>query len=257
MLRELFAPDGGPWEEHIVQHLRGEIHYFAAARWMSSEEQVRYVEEALNHLPRPAILYVTEVQEAVKWGARLQQAGFSRSRVFHGSTSAADRKAIMKAWRADELDLVVGTSAFGMGVDKADVKAIVHACFPEGIDRFYQEVGRGGRDGDRCISLLAPTQRDDRVARTMGPTLLSDPEKVNGRWQAMWQSREAVVTAEGAQAGSFRVNTRVQAVYRFGSESFGENATWNKRLLLMMDRAGLIRIESLGRQRLEDDAETL
>jgi ATP-dependent DNA helicase RecQ len=256
MLRELFAADEGAWEEHIVQHLREEIHYFAAARWLSSEEQLRNVEEALNHLPRPAILYVTEVQEAVKWGARLQQAGFSRSRVFHGSTPATDRKAIMKAWRADELDLVVGTSAFGMGVDKSDVKAIVHACFPEGIDRFYQEVGRGGRDGSRCISLLVPTQKDFRVARTMGPTLLSDPEKVNGRWQAMWQSREALVTAEGAPAGSFRVDTKVQAVYRFGSESFGENATWNKRLLLMMDRAGLIRIESLGRQRLEDDAES-
>ena len=61
---------------------------------MSSDEQVQRVEEALKRLPRPAILYVTEVQEAVKWGVRLQEAGFARSRAFHGSTSAADRKAI-------------------------------------------------------------------------------------------------------------------------------------------------------------------
>jgi ATP-dependent DNA helicase RecQ len=257
MLRELFAPDAAPWEQHIVQHLRSEIHYFAAEHWMSADEQVQRVEAALKRLPRPAILYVTEVQEAVRWGVRLQEAGFARSRVFHGNTSPADRKAIMKAWRADELDVVVGTSAFGMGVDKADVRAIVHACFPEGIDRFYQEVGRGGRDGDHCISLLAPTQKDYRVARTMGPTLLSDPEKVNGRWQAMWQSREPIVNAGGVQADTFRVNTREQSVHRFGSESFGENATWNKRLLLMMDRAGLIRIESLTRQRLDDDAENV
>ena len=190
---------------------------------------------------------------------RALEAGRIRSglRVFHGSTSAADRKAIMKAWRADELDLVVGTSAFGMGVDKPDVKAIVHACFPEGIDRFYQEVGRGGRDGDRCISLLAPTQKDDRVARTMGPTLLSDPEKVNGRWQAMWQSREAVVTAEGVQAGTFRVNTQGPTGLQVWQREFWGERDWNKRLLLMMDRAGLIRIDGLTRERTADDAELL
>lgn len=248
MLRELFAPEGGDWNQHIVQHLRWEIQYFAAAQWLSADDQVVRVEEALRRLPRPAILYVTEVQEAERWGARLTRAGFERLRVFHGSTSTVDRRAIMAAWRADELDLVVGTSAFGMGVDKPDVKAIVHACFPEGIDRFYQEVGRGGRDGDRCVSLLAPTEKDERIARTLGPTLLSDAEKVNGRWRAMWGTRQAVVSAEGVQTGAFKIDTRVQPSYRFGSESFGENANWNKRLLLMMDRAGLLCIDGLIRE---------
>lgn len=255
MLRELFAADVESWHEQVVQHLRPEIHYFAADGWVSSDAQVLYVEEALMRLPRPAILYVTEVSDAIRWGERLRRAGYGRFGVFHGATRATDRRAIMKAWRADELDLVVGTSAFGMGVDKPDVRTIVHACFPEGIDRFYQEVGRGGRDGDCCVSLLVPTQKDFRVARTMGPTLLSDSAKVEGRWRSMWDSREAIVGPEGMASDSFRVNTRVQPVYRFGTESFGENAAWNKRLLLMMDRARLIRIESLGRQGPKDDGE--
>jgi ATP-dependent DNA helicase RecQ len=257
MLRELFAPSGAYWEECIVQHLRGEIHYFAAAQWLSPQDQDVRVEEALRRLPRPAILYVTEVEKADWWGMRLRQAGFERLRVFHGTTSAIDRRAIMAAWRADELDLVIGTSAFGMGVDKPDVKAVVHACFPEGIDRFYQEVGRGGRDGERCVSLLAPTQRDERVAFTMGPTLLSDPDKVSGRWRAMWGTREPVSAAESLQADAFKVNTRVQPSHRFGSESFGENANWNKRLLLMMDRAGLVRIEALIHERVAESNEVV
>jgi ATP-dependent DNA helicase RecQ len=124
----------------------------------------------------------------------------------------------------------------------------VHACFPEGIDRFYQEVGRGGRDGDRCVSLLAPTERDERIARTLGPTLLSDPDKVTGRWRGMWGTRQPVLSGEAIQTGAFKIDTRVQPSYRFGSESFGENANWNKRLLLMMDRAGLLRIEGLTRE---------
>lgn len=257
VLRDLFAGGGVTWQEHIVQRLRPEIHYFAVPDWVSADEQVQRVSEALRRLPRPAILYVTEVKEARGWGTRLWDAGFSRLRVFHGDTSAADRKEIMKAWRADQLDLVVATSAFGMGVDKADVRAVVHACFPEGINRFYQEVGRGGRDGEACISLLVPKRRDGRVARTMGPTLIKDAGKVNGRWRAMWQSREAVLDAKGNRSGAFWVRTGVQPQYRFGTESFSENKRWNKRLLLMMDRASLIRIESLKWQRLQEDAEAI
>jgi ATP-dependent DNA helicase RecQ len=134
---------------------------------------------------------------------------------------------------------------------------VVHACFPEGINRFYQEVGRGGRDGESCISLLVPKRRDEYVARSMGPTLLADSEKINGRWRAMWQSREAVLDAEGNQSGAFRVRTGVQPQYRFGSESFSENVRWNKRLLLMMDRANLIRIESVNRERLQENVEPI
>jgi ATP-dependent DNA helicase RecQ len=245
MLREMFAGDGVVWEQHIVQRLRPEIHYFSAVRWCQAEEQIEYVSEALRYLPRPAILYVTEVSEACVWGERLRNAGFSRFRVFHGDTDKSERKEIMDAWREDSIDLVVATSAFGMGVDKAGVRTVVHACMPEGIDRFYQEVGRGGRDGEPCISLLVPKLRDVRVARSLGPTLLSHPEKVSGRWHAMWHSRCPVMNADGSSSGAFKVRTDVQPAYRFGTESFTENIRWNKRLLLMMDRAGLVHIESL------------
>lgn len=255
MLRELFAPPGTHWEEHIVQHLRGEIHYFAATDWLSDEEQVLRIDEALRRLPRPAILYVTEVQKAESWGQRLRNSGFRRLRVFHGGTSASERREVMESWRRDDLDLVVGTSAFGLGVDKSDVKAVVHACFPEGIDRFYQEVGRGGRDGATCVSLLAPTRRDERVGRSMGPTLLSDPDKMTARWDAMWLTRQPIGTDGGGQATAFKVKTHEQPTHRLGAESFGENAKWNKRLLLMMHRAGLIQIDGLTHERAPDDVE--
>ena len=255
MLKEMFAGEGIAWEEHIVQRLRPEIHYFAAAHWSQDGQQVERVLEALHRLPRPAIVYVTEVARAQAWAPRLREAGFSRWRVFHGDTPAAERKTIMDDWRADRLDLVVATNAFGMGVDKSDVRTVVHACFPEGIDRFYQEVGRGGRDGQPCTSLLIPTLRDKRVAGTMVPTLLKDEDKINGRWLAMWHSRQIVVGSGASFATNFKLRTDVQPSHRFGRQSYGENRQWNKRLLLMMDRAGLIRIEGISRERAGDDVE--
>lgn len=257
MLQEMFAGEGTVWEQHIVQRLRPEIHYFAAAHWSQQEQQVERVLEALHRLPRPAIIYVTEVAQAQAWSPRLKAAGFARWRVFHGNTPDAERRAIMHAWRADQLDLVVATSAFGMGVDKPDVRAVVHACFPEGIDRFYQEVGRGGRDGQPCTSLWVPTLRDQRVAATMGPTLLKDADKISGRWRAMWNSRQVVDETETSLATHFRLRTDVQPAYRFGRQSYGENRQWNKRLLLMMDRAGLLRIEGLSSEPAGDDREPI
>lgn len=245
VLREMFSGDSSLWQQHIVQRLRPEIHYFAASRWATAEEQGEWVVEALLHLPRPAILYVTERAQAEAWGERIGGLGFSRFRVFHGDTRSVERRAIMEAWRNDQLDLVVATSAFGMGVDKPDVKTVLHACFPEGIDRFYQEVGRGGRDGQACVSLLVPTRRDLRVALTMGPRLLKDPEKVNGRWRAMWHSRQSMLDLDAGGTSAVRIRTDTQPEHNFGQQSFAENIRWNKRLLLMMERARLIRLEGL------------
>lgn len=255
MLRALFTSEGVPWDELIVQRLRPEIHYFAAHNWAEREQQVTWIKEALTRLPRPAILYVSKVAHAIDWGRWLTEDGFRRLEVFHGDTPGKRRKAIMRAWRKGELDLIVATSAFGMGVDKPDVRAVVHACFPEGVDRFYQEVGRGGRDGAPCVSLLVPTLNDERVARNLGPTLLGDPEKIAGRWRALWRSRLPVSDDAGNVTGQFRVRVEVQPDYRVGEQSFGENTQWNKRLLLMMDRAGLVRVESLAYERPHEGAD--
>jgi ATP-dependent DNA helicase RecQ len=119
VLRAMFSASETPWRQHVVQRLRPEIHYFTSSRWASADEQRDWITEALMNMPRPAILYVTERTQAEAWGAHVAALGFSRFRVFHGDTKASERIAVMKAWRADQLDLVVGTSAFGMGVDKA------------------------------------------------------------------------------------------------------------------------------------------
>ena len=66
-----------------------------------------------------------------------------------------------------ELDIVVGTSAFGLGIDCPFARSIVHACIPETLDRFYQEVGRAGRDGRASISLICPSEGDKVIAMNL------------------------------------------------------------------------------------------
>jgi ATP-dependent DNA helicase RecQ len=250
ILRNLFAGDGMPWEEYVVQRLRPEIHYFSPGRPLHSEMHKDAVMQALLWLPRPAILYVTERKDAEVWAARLREMGLTRLECFHGATSQSERNRILNAWREDQLDLVVATSAFGMGVDKADVRTVVHACFPESIDRYYQEVGRGGRDGGPATAVALWTERDRSVGGSMGPKLLRDEDKIRERWDAMWRYAEPDETMT-----CFKLPVWVAPDYMLHERTYDESVTWNKRLLLMMQRAGLLQIVGMGVAMSEDREE--
>lgn len=246
-LKTLFTSDGAPWSEYVIQRLRPEIHYFSPGRSLPQDAHEDAVIEVLMHLPRPAILYLTERKEADHWFGRLSQLGLKRLACFHGETSQADRNGILDAWREDRLDLIVATSAFGMGVDKPDVRAVLHACFPENIDRYYQEVGRGGRDGAASVAVALWTDADRSIGGSMGPTLLKDEVKIRGRWAAMWNQRQTTEKPE-----QFRVPLWASPNYMLHERTYEESITWNKRLLLMMERAGLLRIQAMDIEPSED-----
>ena len=111
--------------------------------------------------------------------------GIKRSGCVHGDTPSDIRSDVVDQWRSGELDSVVATSAFGLGMDKSDVRAVIHACVPESVDRFYQEVGRGGRDGNACVSVLVHTEKDIQTARKISSTKVITIEEGLLRWKDM------------------------------------------------------------------------
>src|SRR5262249_48814617 len=157
-------------------------------------------------------------------------AGFSRLALFDGDTPDDQRRRIVDEWSKDELDVVVATSAFGLGVDKADVRTVIHCCVPEGVDRYYQEVGRGGRDGVACGSLVLYTQTDVEVARGMSAQKLISSEppffKGWGRWHKM-----AIHSDSGAveiDPGRWRLNAALIPDYRnLTTDESDHNVAWN------------------------------
>lgn len=218
-------------------HLRPEPQY-----WIHREDNEgakrKKILEALRHAPRPFILYVTKRDDARSWLQILLSEGLTRIDCFHGETRDEDRKRIVDAWAENRLDGVVATSAFGVGIDKPDVRTVIHATVPETVDRFYQEVGRGGRDGRACSSLLLFSQQDRRVAESLSaPTLISD-ELGFERWLALSFSAK-VLDHHG-----FLLEVHLDVVPPRLSQQSDYNAAWNMRTLIMMSRAGLLDLES-------------
>ena len=109
----------------------------------STEKRDENVLEALKYLPRPLILYNTTKEDVEKYYNLLKTKGYNSIEMFDGSTSDEDRVDILNRWRKNEIEIIVATSAFGMGVDKLDVRTVIHCCYPESFHRFYQEIGRG------------------------------------------------------------------------------------------------------------------
>jgi ATP-dependent DNA helicase RecQ len=197
------------------------------------EEKIARVLETLRHGPRPAILYVTEVNHAKQWLVLCKVAGWQRVGLMHGEIRATVRDQTLEAWNRNELDLMVATSAFGLGMDKADVRLVVHACVPETIDRFYQEVGRGGRDGRAAASVLIWEEEDAQLAERMSSPMVISDELGLERWRSMWFSRRE-------EDGVDYLNLRaVRSKLQWDGE---RNREWNLKTLLLLARAGVLEI---------------
>ncbi len=83
--------------------------------------------------------------------------------LYHGRLGAADRHAAQEAFMAGETRVMVATNAFGLGIDKADIRFVLHYQLPAGLEAYYQEAGRAGRDGDRSVCTLLFLRRDKAV----------------------------------------------------------------------------------------------
>lgn len=236
-LRRLFGP---PERAYVVAavHLRPEPRY-GFVRCDDSHGQRSRVLEAVRLAPRPFILYVTRPDEADRWLHVLHEAGLRRVAKFTGNTAPSERESLLQAWGENRLDGMVATSAFGLGVDKGDVRTVLHATLPESLDRFYQEVGRSGRDGRAGASLLLFTAADIDQAKGMAGDRLIRDETGYERWTLLIDHARPDSHLKGVywvELGRLPPHLKVR------SEA---STLWNVRTLTLMARAGLIELIAL------------
>ncbi len=114
----------------------------------------------------PAIVYCPSRNGVEAVGRHLSGLGWSAG-VYHAGLPAAERDAVQSGFMEGRLRVVTATNAFGMGIDKADIRTVVHLAMPRSLEAFYQEAGRGGRDGEPALSVSLVSPGDRRIQQAL------------------------------------------------------------------------------------------
>ncbi|MGW0422220.1 RecQ family ATP-dependent DNA helicase [Streptomyces sp. NPDC003015] len=133
-------------------------------RFLDDTDKRRVVVERAAAEPKPGLVYTATRRDAEAYAADLAELGLSAD-AYHAGLTAGERSRVHDAFLAGETDVVVATSAFGMGIDKEDVRFVLHASVPGSLDAYYQEIGRAGRDGGPALAVLHYRPQDSGLQR--------------------------------------------------------------------------------------------
>lgn len=198
---------GIPHEGMIVAGFdRPNIRYLISPR----DNTTRQIEELIAEQPGPGIVYVQSRAGVDKLAAKLAATG-RRTLPYHAGLEPDVRRRNQAAFVASEDMVIVATIAFGMGIDKPDVRFVAHAGMPKSIEAYYQETGRAGRDGDPAVAQLFWGAEDFAKAR----------QRINEVEPARQPGERARLTALGALVETAGCRRRILLKH------FGEDAPEN------------------------------
>ncbi len=140
--------------------------FFAARRVKNEDERRHALMGMLRPLPGATLVYVQTRRLAERWARTLVHAGIAAA-PYHAGLEHSVRRGIQHQFQANRLECVVATTAFGLGIDKADVRRVIHLGVATSLEAYYQEAGRAGRDGKRARCEVLWTKGDLKLQRAI------------------------------------------------------------------------------------------
>ncbi|MXN90574.1 RecQ family ATP-dependent DNA helicase [Flavobacterium sp. Sd200] len=138
-----------------------------------TEDKLHRLQQILTKNIGPSIIYVRNRRSCHDVSQQLNSLGF-KATFYHGGLKEKEKTANMQAWLTEKVQVIVATNAFGMGIDKPNVKTVIHIQLPENLENYYQEAGRGGRNGQKAFAVLLVNPSDIKATQNQFIEVLPD-----------------------------------------------------------------------------------
>jgi ATP-dependent DNA helicase RecQ len=168
----------------------------------SADNKVGELIHILKSVPGSGIVYVRSRRQTKEISQTLKKEGL-RADYFHAGLSYEDKIFKQNAWKDDECPVIVSTNAFGMGIDKPDVRIVVHMDLPNSPEEYFQEAGRAGRDGKKSYSVILYTKSDSAKLKKRISDTFPEKELIVRVYEALGNYFQVAVGSGAGRAFDF------------------------------------------------------
>ena len=198
------------------------------------DSKIHKITEILQKVPGSSIVYCKTRRATREIAGQLHTMGFTAG-AYHAGLSQDERSKQQDAWVKDQIRIMVSTNAFGMGIDKAAVRTVIHTDPPESMENYYQEAGRAGRDGQKAYAVLLGQDQDAVNLKAMPDARYPGIDKIRPVYQHLMNYLQLPAGSGGGNYYDFDVT-------RF-ADNFQADVSTVMSVLKTLEQEGLLNFQ--------------